>query len=339
MDLERIVLRLPAERSASDHELVELALRRGFRRFANLGEGTVPDGLERVDVLPDRYESSKTGVVPRRLVASPEELARAIDVGRSAGAVAVEWANDRVIPLETVVAERRGEFRLWVAVSRIAEVPAALGALEHGADTVVVEIRTAEQLGELEAILDARPLRAVVWEDATVATVRPVGLSDRVLLDTTSLLGPSEGLAVGSQAATLFLVLSEAVGSRFTRPRPFRVNAGAAHSYVLMADGSTRYLSEVEPGEELLAITAAGTSRGVRLGRRKVERRPSVLVEVHGRDTSATVFLQEAETVRLSGRSGPVPVTSLVPGATIRVTRLPAARHLGQVVTESIEER
>jgi 3-dehydroquinate synthase II len=339
VDLERIVLRLPPEASATLAELVELARRRGFRRFAAAAGVVLPPGVDRVEVFPDRYESSEVGAVPRRRVESPDDLASAIALGRSSGAVALEWTDDRVIPLETVIAEREGRFRLWVSVVRPEEVPAALGALEHGADTVVVEVRTPDQLGELESILDARPGRPVIWEEATVGTVRPVGLSDRVLLDTTSLLRPSEGFAVGSQAATLFLVLSEAEGSRFSRPRPFRVNAGPAHSYVLMADGSTRYLSEVEPGEELLAIDESGTSRGVRLGRRKVERRPTVLIEANADGTPATVFLQEAETVRLSGPSGPIAVTSLSPGATIRVTRLPAARHLGRVVTETIEER
>ena len=339
MPQERIVVRPVADDLASERAIVERAYRRGFHRFAVAVGAALPEGAERVAVFADRYESERDGVVPRRTVATPDDLASAIASARRDGAVALEWSADRVIPLESAVAGRRGEFRLWVSAARPADVPGYLGALEHGADVVVVDVGTPAEVDVLEATLDARPRPPVRWQSATVRTVRPVGLSDRVLLDTTSLLRPSEGVAVGSQAAVLFLVLSEARGSRFSRPRPFRVNAGAPHSYLWMADGTTRYLSEVEAGEELLAVDETGTSRGVRLGRRKVERRPTVLVEAVLGETTATIFLQEAETVRLSGDGGAIPVTELAAGASIRAVALPPARHLGEAVAETIEER
>ncbi len=282
MPQERIVVRPVADDLASERAIVERAYRRGFHRFAVAVGAALPEGAERVAVFADRYESERDGVVPRRTVATPDDLASAIASARRDGAVALEWSADRVIPLESAVAGRRGEFRLWVSAARPADVPGYLGALEHGADVVVVDVGTPAEVDVLEATLDARPRPPVRWQSATVRTVRPVGLSDRVLLDTTSLLRPSEGVAVGSQAAVLFLVLSEARGSRFSRPRPFRVNAGAPHSYLWMADGTTRYLSEVEAGEELLAVDETGTSRGSGSGvgrssgaRRSLSRRSS----------------------------------------------------------------
>ena len=42
------------------------------------------------------------------------------------------------------------------------------------------------------------------------------------------------------------------MASGFVPPRPFRVNAGPVHAYVLMADGSTKYLSECRAGDEVM---------------------------------------------------------------------------------------
>ena len=59
-------------------------------------------------------------------------------------------------------------------------------------------------------------------------------------------------MLIGSRSNFLFLVHNESVGSSFTSPRPFRVNAGAVHCYTLGTDGTTKYLSEVETGTEVL---------------------------------------------------------------------------------------
>jgi 3-dehydroquinate synthase class II len=52
-----------------------------------------------------------------------------------------------------------------------------------------------------------------------------------------------------------------------------------------------------------------------------------------------TLFLQEAETVRVSTDSGRVAVTELGAGRELFGVRQPPARHLGTVVQETIEER
>ncbi len=160
-----------------------------------------------------------------------------------------------------------------------------------------------------------------------------------MIVDTTSMLRPGEGLLVGSAAALLVHVASEAVGSRFTRPRPFRVNAGAAHLYTLLADGTTRYLSELVAGDAVLIAEPLGGIRSARVGRIKIERRPLTMVEVERGPRTYTAFLQEAETVRLSGEDSPIPTTQLADGMKVFGAAFPAARHLGGVVEETIDER
>ncbi len=263
------------------------------------------------------------------------ELARIPD----GGTVVVEWGGDRVIPLENAVAHRGRRFHLWTVVRSPEEAPAALGALEHGADRVIVSVHAPSEIDRLETLLDRPASPDLPWVRVPLRAVTPAGLGDRVLVDTTSLLRPEEGMLVGSASALLFHVASEAVGSRFSRARPFRVNAGAAHSYALMADGTTRYLSELDAGDAVLVATVRGAVRPVRVGRIKIERRPMVMLRADDDGRSRTIFLQEAETVRLSAESGRVPVTEIAPGREVEAVRMPAARHLGAVVQETIEER
>jgi len=340
---ERVVIAPEASAPGALEAIVARARQRGFRRFVLPSDAGVPaqEGEEHAVRTPDgfRIEGPEPHVVRLVRVADPAALERAISATPDGGTVAIEWTGDRVIPLENAVAHRGRRFRLWTVARSAAEVPASLGALEHGADRVVVPVRSVEEVDRLEALLDRALPAKLEWTKVTLGSVRSAGLGDRVLVDTTSLLRPEEGLLVGSAAGMLFLVASEAVGSAFSRPRPFRVNAGAAHSYVLMSDGTTRYLSELEPGDAVLAAAQGGTLRSVRVGRLKIERRPMVVLTAEDATRPRTVFLQEAETVRVSTGAGRVAVTDLQAGAVLDAVRLPSARHLGTAVEETIEER
>lgn len=346
MSLDRIVLALAAPEPEVNVAIVARARRRGFRRFASVDKTprapeptetwyhSAPDGFQQVAGGP----APDTPFVRLYRVRDPAELEPVISALGRGEASAVRWGAERVIPLETLVAARRVRGTLWVVTAETSDIPAFLGALEHGADTIVVEVSTPEILDELERRLE-HPSVALQWEKVPIRSVAPAGTGDRVIVDTTSLLQPDEGILVGSAAAFLFHVASEAVGSRYTRPRPFRVNAGAAHLYTLLANGETRYLSELAPSDAVLVCSPTGTARSVRVGRIKIERRPMVLVEAEARARRFTVFLQEAETVRLSTEAGRIATTDLKPGLLAWGVPLAAGRHLGVAVDETIEER
>lgn len=341
MTRERVAI-APVSSVATEAEaIVERARRRGFQKF-------VVDEKASFSAQPPEEVVRRRGAellregrpaIPIVSVREEEELVRALRQVPDGGTIAIDWAGDRVIPLENAVAARGRRFEIWTYARNPSEVPAALGALEHGADRVIVEARSPADIDRLESVVEGPLPAGLGWTLVPVVSVRPVGLGDRVIVDTTSLLRPAEGLLVGSAAAFLFHVASEAVGSRFSRPRPFRVNAGSAHSYVLMADGSTRYLAELTGGDAVLSTEPNGTSRSVRVGRVKVERRPLLAVTADDGGTPRTLFLQEAETVRVSAESGRVAMTDLKAGTTIFGVRLPPARHLGRSVDEAIEER
>lgn len=344
MTRDRLVIYPTSPDAAVRHEVVQRALRRGFTRFvvADASEAPRSAAVEVRLATPTAIrplQPPDTPEIPIVPVTSPADLESAMGIGRSRGAVAAAWSSERVIPLENLLADGRGHYQIWVVVDRLRDLPAMLGALEHGADRVVVHVSTPADFDSIESGLDAVGGGAIAWELLTVRRIAPAGTGDRVIVDTTSMLHPLEGMLVGSAAALLVHVVSEAVGSRYTRPRPFRVNAGAAHSYTLLADGATRYLSELVPGDAVLATEPNGASRSVRVGRIKIERRPMVMIELEREGRRPTIFLQEAETVRLSGEREPIPTTQLEAGARIYAAPFPPARHLGGVVEETIDER
>jgi 3-dehydroquinate synthase II len=339
---ERAVLDLRPARTETVAGLLRAARDRGYSRFLLADPSVAPEGTEVFTEQTDqlcRCQGNGPDRIPIVTVHEPRDLEEAVRRGRESGAVAVRWGPDRVIPLENLIALAREQFSTWVLLDDRAEAPTMLGALERGADRVVIPFERIDDLDAIDAAVAGPVVPPLRWELHPVTRVARAGPGDRVLVDTTSLLRPEEGMLVGSAAAFLMHVASEAVGSRFTRPRPFRVNAGGPHSYLLLADGSTRYLSEVEPGDAVAVAVPNHAPRAVRVGRVKVERRPMVLVELERERRRFTVFLQEAETVRVSGERERLAVTSLHPGDRIFGVSLPPARHLGGLVRETIEER
>ena len=343
MSRERVTVAPTAASRGERVAIVERARRRGFSSYA-IETGDAFESVAGEEVILRgkgtlTLQDAESSVIPVVSVGDSVALDVALRATRPGGILAIEWTGDRVIPLENAIAAAGRRFELWVIARGPREVPGALGALEHGAHRVIVEVRSPQEVDDLEAVLDGPLPARLVWALVPVSGIRPVGLGDRVLVDTTSLLDPAEGLLVGSAAGFLFHVASEAVGSQFSRPRAFRVNAGAAHSYVLMGDGSTRYLSELEPGDSVLVSRPGGPSRAVRVGRIKIERRPLVVVVASVDGVDRTVFLQEAETVRLSSENARLPTTELAVGTRVNGVKMSPARHLGKSVEETIIER
>lgn len=141
-------------------------------------------------------------------------------------------------------------------------------------------------------------------------------------------------MLVGNRSNFLFLIHNESVGSSFTSPRPFRVNAGAVHCYTLSPSGNTMYLSELEGGSEVLAVNQEGRSRRVTVGRSKIESRPMLFVGAATDTESGGIIAQNAETIRFVRPGGDlVSVTHLKEGDQILVYATPAAgRHFGMKV-------
>lgn len=148
-------------------------------------------------------------------------------------------------------------------------------------------------------------------------------------------------MLIGNTSSAFLLVQAETLENPYVAPpRPFRVNAGAVHAYALMADGKTKYLSEVTAGDRVLVAREDGSTTVAMVGRVKTERRPMVLVEVEHAGMKSSLVLQNAETVRLVGAEGrAISVVALRPGDTVLGHRQQGGRHFGGVaVLETIRE-
>ena len=155
-------------------------------------------------------------------------------------------------------------------------------------------------------------------------------------VDTASMLHKGEGMLIGNRSNFLFLVHNESVGSSFTSPRPFRVNAGAVHCYTLSPDGTTNYLSEVETGSEVLILNSKGEARRATVGRAKIERRPMLMIKASIGNEIGGIIAQDAETIRFVKANGQlVSVTHLKKGDVVMAHSKPATgRHFGMEVSD-----
>jgi 3-dehydroquinate synthase II len=188
-------------------------------------------------------------------------------------------------------------------------------------------------------MIDEKESKNLDLVSATISKIKPLGSGDRVCIDSCSILEIGEGMLVGSQSNGLFLVHSESVESEYVAKRPFRVNAGSVHSYIMAAPNKTQYLSELTSGDEILTVKSTGETRKVVLGRVKIEVRPLVLVEAEYEGKMYGIILQNAETIRLVSEGKPVSVVDLAEGDSILMFIEKGGRHFGIKVDENIIEK
>jgi len=312
-------------------------------------------------------DSSGATVGTVRRLASASDLKDAEKTADSIeGCLLVEFTGDswQVIPAENLIAAFHStKARLFVAAKTAADARLMMEALELGVHGIVLETEDPDEVRSLTSFLQerAREGTRLEFKAATVTRVEPVGMGDRVCVDTCSLMAPGEGLLVGNFARALFLVHSECAESSYIASRPFRVNAGPVHAYTQGVGGRTAYLSELSSGSQVTIADALGRCRTAVVGRLKVEVRPLVLVEAETPDGERhSALLQNAETVRLIGpsivaaanNSAPNPpsasaspswqalsVSEIKPGDSIFIHLQDAARHTGISIEEKILEK
>ena len=241
-----------------------------------------------------------------------------------------------IIPLENLIAQRD---KLFVVVSDAEEARTAVQILEKGVDGVVLE--TADPAVVRKTVALVHDVGAsLTLEPAKVTEIRILGMGDRVCVDTCSNMTMGEGMLVGNTTEALFLVHAECVDNPYVAARPFRVNAGAVHAYVMSPGEKTRYLSELKAGDEALVVRHDGRTRPAYVGRSKVERRPLMLIRAQAEGREFGVVLQNAETIRLTSPDGePRSVAALRPGDEVLVLLMGGGRHFGMKVEETLDEK
>lgn len=251
--------------------------------------------------------------------------------------VIIKTSDWSIIPLENILA-RRGN--VMAEVEDLVQARLFSGVLERGVDGVVVSSDDRETIFAIVKEIKGLSGTAIELVPAVVKSVKSLGMGDRVCVDTCSLLETSQGLLVGNSSQNLFLVHAENVENPYVSQRPFRVNAGAVHAYVQVPGGRTRYLSELEAGDEVLAVNHEGQADIAVVGRVKIEKRPLLLVTAEAAGRTLTTVLQNAETIRLTAPDGsPVSVVDLKVGHEILVVLEEGGRHFGHKIEESIVEQ
>ncbi|TXG59166.1 hypothetical protein EZV62_016995 [Acer yangbiense] len=251
-------------------------------------------------------------IVERRVatifeVSTPKELQQLKPADEQAENIVIDLLNWQIIPAENIVAAFQGSSKTVFAISKTpTEAQMFLEALEQGLGGVVLKVEDVEAVLELKEYFDRRSevSNLLSLTKATVTRVDVAGMGDRVCVDLCSLMRPGEGLLVGSFARGLFLVHSESLESNYIASRPFRVNAGLVHAYVLVPGGKTCYLSELKSGKEVIVVDQKGNQRTAIVGRVKIESRPLLLVEAKRDSDNESIYsiiLQNAETVALIG--------------------------------------
>lgn len=324
------------ELQALARDAKEIGVKRLLSRGASI-KAELVDGLSIVQVSSKEGDGNTAAWVQ---INGPKDVDAAVEASKKGHSfVVVQCNNWKVIPLENLVADfQRRKQRLYAYMKEKSEIELAFNILEKGVDGIVIPAQSLKAARDLVSSLNPPVFPTAV---ATVKKIVDAGVGERACIDTASQLSVGEGLLIGSKSSFFFLVHSETIPSEYIPTRPFRVNAGAIHSYVLGAEGKTRYLSEIQSGDKVQVVTRSGTSRPATVGRVKIERRPLLMVIAECENLDGSVMLQNAETIRLVSSDGsPVPVTELREGDKVLVhLETGGGRHFGGQVDEFIVER
>ncbi len=250
--------------------------------------------------------------------------------------VVVKGSDWTIIPLENLLSRTNN---LFVEVDNLKGGETALGILEKGVDGVVINNPDPEAVRQIVRLLKSKG-ETFALLPAKIKRIEPLGIGDRVCVDTCTSMALGEGMLVGTSSQALFLVHSESVENPFVGTRPFRVNAGPVYAYIRMANGQTKYLSEVKSGDQVQVVNFEGKSYPAVVGRAKIERRPLVMVEAEENGETVSVILQNAETICLTQPSGKaISLVDLKEGSEVLVYREKIGRHFGVAVEETIVEQ
>jgi len=283
-----------------------------------------------------KTKKSKGKKIGRRFeVLSNKDIENILDSAKKGlDFVVIEVKDWKIIPLENIIAKlHKIHTKIFTIARNPKEARKMFSILDIGVDGVIFNTGSINEVREALVYLGSKSFEL---SSAKIIDIQEVGDGERVCIDTASMLNRGEGMLIGNRANFLFLVHNESVGSSFTSPRPFRVNAGAVHCYTLSPDGTTKYLSELETGVEVLVFDSKGKARRVTIGRCKIEKRPMLMIKAKVGEEVGGIIAQDAETIRFVKSNGHlVSVTHLKKGDSILVhSKAATGRHFGMEVSD-----
>lgn len=280
----------------------------------------------------------------RAYVDDGESLHESIRQGHHHAYLMIRFRDPTNIPLELVIATLQATRTVLIKeISGETDVDDAivtLGVMEVGADGIMFSPRSHDVLGDFVSRLGRLERAPLALQVATVVRTTPIGMGIRSCIDTTTLFSPTEGMLVGSTSQGAILCCPEVFFLPYMELRPFRVNAGAVHSYVYNFGNRTDYMSELKAGSHVMIVDRSGATRRAGVGRMKTEVRPLRLIEAEfAGGERVNVIMQDDWHVRVySEDARPLNITALRPGDKLLGHLALPGRHVGIKVDEHIIE-
>lgn len=274
-------------------------------------------------------------------VVDDPSLTLACDAAITMPYTVVRFKDPTKIPLEIVIAAADSSpGQLICQADDLSEAQIIIDVLEKGSEGVLLAPNDADDVFDLMDLLRTKT-EPLALTELTVESTEHLGLGDRVCIDTCTHFDEDEGMLVGSYSHGFILCCSETHPLPYMPTRPFRINAGALHSYVLGKDNRTNYLSELKSGSTVIGVGADGRTRRIVVGRIKMESRPLLSIKAKSADgVDVNLIVQDDWHVRVLGPGAAVRnVTELAPGDQLLGFVATDKRHVGWPVGEFCVER
>ncbi|MGN6710987.1 3-dehydroquinate synthase II [Anaerocolumna jejuensis DSM 15929] len=245
------------------------------------------------------------------------------------------------IPLELLIATFQNERTILLKeVQKAQDGKIAFDVMEAGADGVLLSTTDIREILELDAYVESMEHTKLKLVPGKVKAVEHIGMGYRACIDTTSMLKKNEGMLIGSFSRGGVLLSSEMHELPYMNLRPFRVNAGAVHSYVWTPGGNTEYLTDLKSGSKVLAVDHEGNAREVSVGRIKIEARPLLKITVEAEGQLFNVIVQDDWHIRVLGMKGePYNASILTENTELATYVCEPGRHVGIKIEEDIIEK
>lgn len=270
-----------------------------------------------------------------------ESLEKTYEIGKQYDYVVIEFQAETNIPLELVIAKLQTEKTILLKIVKSAiAAEIALGVMEKGSDGVLLKTSDIAEILKTKALQEKLLLGKYNLVPGVVKEIEHIGMGYRACIDTTSILNENEGMLIGSTSRGGILVSSETHYLPYMNLRPFRVNAGAVHSYVWAANDMTEYLTDLKAGSKVLVVDNTGNTREVSVGRVKIEVRPLLKIIVEAEGVEINTIVQDDWHIRILGLNGEVYNAScLKNGDVVAAYICESGRHVGIKIGESILEK
>ena len=274
-------------------------------------------------------------------ISSQEDMNNAWQTGIEHNYLVLEFTDSTNIPLELILARTQNRSTAIIKkVDTLENAIIAFGVMEKGSDGVLISTEKMDEVIEVDKYMTQERITKMKLVNAKVLEVKHIGMGERACIDTVNLLKQNEGIIVGSTSRGGILISSETHYLPYMDLRPFRVNAGAIHSYVWGSDDMTPYISDLKAGTKLLCVDTEGNAREVVVGRVKIEVRPLLMIRAEAEGLPINVIVQDDWHIRIFGSKGEVRNASEIKaGDELLGYVCQPGRHVGIKIDENLIER